>query len=407
MKVLVLAGGYDQIKLIQELDSRGYEVVLVDYFENPPAKEYVSRHYMESTLDVEKVKEIAVSENVELILTACTDQALYTMAKVSEEMGLPCYLSFEQAKEVTNKKMMKEKMVQYGIPTAKYEIIKKSGDVSYDRDELDFPCIVKPVDANSSKGVKKAESMEEMPAAIKYALQFSRSGEVIVEEYIEGEELSVDAWINEGETEILCISTSVKLKENKNAFTIAQSRYPCIISDLEKENIVKIVSDIGKAFGIKNSPMLVQMLRNRSGMTVIEFSARTGGGTKYKLIEEVSGRNVIGDLVELTLGGKVEKKSYHFPKVIHMNYQYCIPGKVRRFMGFDIAKKKGYIEDYFIYKKTGAQIAGAENSSDRVSGYMVSGRDEGEAEQMESRAEKLIKVISEDGTDIKRNWLDV
>ena len=88
MKVLVLAGGYDQIKLIQELDSRGYEVVLVDYFENPPAKEYVSRHYMESTLDVEKVKEIAVSENVELILTACTDQALYTMAKVSEEMGL-------------------------------------------------------------------------------------------------------------------------------------------------------------------------------------------------------------------------------------------------------------------------------------------------------------------------------
>ena len=80
MKIIVLAGGSDQIALIQELKLRGHEVVLVDYFQNPPAKSYADKHIVASTLDVEAVRDITLSEQADLICTACTDQALLTMA---------------------------------------------------------------------------------------------------------------------------------------------------------------------------------------------------------------------------------------------------------------------------------------------------------------------------------------
>ncbi|MDM8287441.1 hypothetical protein QUW57_12755, partial [Phocaeicola plebeius] len=97
MKILVLAGGSDQIALIQEIKKHGHTVLLADYFENPPARPYADKHFPISTLDIQAVKELAESENVDLITTACTDQALLTVAKVSEEIGLPCYISYQTA----------------------------------------------------------------------------------------------------------------------------------------------------------------------------------------------------------------------------------------------------------------------------------------------------------------------
>ena len=63
MKVLVLAGGADQLALISVLKERKCEVILVDYFENPPAKEKSDKHYVVSTLDIDKVLDIAIKEN--------------------------------------------------------------------------------------------------------------------------------------------------------------------------------------------------------------------------------------------------------------------------------------------------------------------------------------------------------
>ena len=80
MKILVLAGGADQIALINELKNRGHYVILLDYFENPPAKKYADKHIVASTLDIPKVREVAAEEKVDLVCTACTDQALLTVA---------------------------------------------------------------------------------------------------------------------------------------------------------------------------------------------------------------------------------------------------------------------------------------------------------------------------------------
>ena len=115
MKALVLAGGFPQIALIEELKRRGIFTLLADYYENPVAKPFADKFYRASTLDVDAIRGIAVSEKVDFIITACTDQALLTVARVSEELGLPCYIDYKTALNVTNKQYMKKVFQDRGI----------------------------------------------------------------------------------------------------------------------------------------------------------------------------------------------------------------------------------------------------------------------------------------------------
>ena len=322
MKILVLAGGSDQIALIQEIKKHGHTVLLADYFENPPARPYADKHFPISTLDIQAVKELAESENVDLITTACTDQALLTVAKVSEEIGLPCYISYQTALNVTNKAYMKKVMIQQNIPTSKY-IITDNLNIETTA-HLQYPLVVKPVDCNSSKGVKRVENQEQLSTALTDAIHYSRTNTAIVEEFKTGTELSVDCYIENGIAKLLSVTSSNKIK-NTDSFTIIQSYYPAIPSDTETE-ILLIAQKITEAFNLKNTPLLVQMIYDGKNFFVVEFSARMGGGSKYKLIEYLSGVDIMKEYVNLVLGNPVHISPQKKVKYACMNYIYCTPG---------------------------------------------------------------------------------
>ena len=88
MKALVLAGGFPQIALIRELKRRNITTLLADYYPNPVAKPYADAFFQISTLDVPAITDLARREQVDFLITACTDQALLTVAQVSEELVL-------------------------------------------------------------------------------------------------------------------------------------------------------------------------------------------------------------------------------------------------------------------------------------------------------------------------------
>ena len=372
MKILVLAGGSDQAALIDELHRQGQnEVILVDYFENPPAKPHCDRHIVASTLDVDAVRRIAVEEKVDLITTACTDQALLTVARLSEELGLPCYISYATALNVTNKSYMKRVMAEHGIPTARFRIA--GGPEEAALGDLDYPLVVKPADCNSSKGVRRAETREEAEKALAQALELSRTHTAIAEK-----------------------------RRNVSSFTITQSRYPAVGTE-ERDSITAIGQRIADAFGLTDTPLLVQMIRNAEGLWVIEFSARMGGGTKYRIIELLSGVNIMRKYVELVLGGRPAVDPHPFEGSLRMNYVYCNPGTMAGLGGFEELKADGTIADYVAYKNAGATFEHSETSSDRAAGYLVTGATEEEVLAKQERANSLLRVTDPEGNDIMRH----
>ena len=262
MKALVLAGGLPQIALLKDLRSRGIATVLCDYYENPVARPYADVFYQVSTLDIPAVTRVAVEEKVDFLITVCTDQALLTVAQVSEQLELPCYISYETARNVTNKSYMKQIFAEKGISSARFAVMGRLEPEQIRH--LRYPLIVKPVDCNSSKGVQKLTRPEELPAAFAAAVALSRTRTAIVEEFIEGPELSVDVYVQEGVAHVLSISELDKLPiEDK--FIIFRAKSPTEMSDGLMAHIRATAQQITDAFGLKNSPMLIQMISAGTG----------------------------------------------------------------------------------------------------------------------------------------------
>ena len=401
-KIMVLAGGSDQIALIQTLNKRypNAETILIDYNENPLAKPYATRHIQESTLDMEKVLSIAIQEKIDLIITACTDQALLTMAYVSEKMSIPCYLTYNQAHNLTNKLYMKKLMIEGEIPTTKYQVFDSASSV--DVSNLHYPLVVKPVDNNSSNGISKVYSPDSLDEALLCAENSSRSNRIIVEEFKEGIEYSVDAYLLEGNPEIVLITETKKIPENNNRFTIYQSYYPTNLPAEALNQLKRIIAKIGVVFQISTSPLLLQVIYDGEGVSVIEFSARTGGGSKYYLIDALTGEDVLNHLLDITYGDTPVIAPKHSTKFAAMTYVYANPGVFSGVRNLQHLIDEDIIKEYFLYKPFGTQITKSETSSDRPMGYYVEAKSHDELVRKIQNVEKHLSINDESGNNIIR-----
>lgn len=399
MKVMVLAGGNDQIILIQHIRKRYKNVViiLVDYLDNPVAKKYADYHLQISTLDKELVLENAKREKIERIFTACTDQALVTMAYVAEKMNLPTYISYEQACCITDKLRMKKIMFAADIPTSRY--IEIEGKEQLDSVALSFPLVIKPTDSNSSKGIRKVLDRGELLSAYEEAISYSRGNKVILEEFFAGREYSIDVWVNEGKAHILLITETIKNKRREEGFQIVQSYYDKDIQTELSKVMQPIIQNLCEAFAIFNGPMIIQMLVNGEQVSVIELSARTGGGSKIDLIRKLAEYDVIENLLDCFEGEGNTQNVTPYQGWASMQYVYMKKGIFSKIDGLD-KLYPGVIEKYFIYKEKSSKIEKAENSSDRVMGYLLMSDSRGELFEKQKQVETYLKVCNEKEEDM-------
>ncbi len=403
MKALVLAGGFPQIELIKELKRRNIYVLLADYNAEPVAKPYADAFFQVSTLDVAAIQALAQTEQVDFLITACTDQALLTVAQVSQNLGLPCYIDYPTALNVTNKAYMKKVFAENHISTAKHVVMAQLDPAVVA--DLKYPAIVKPVDCNSSKGVKKVYNADELRTAFHEAVALSRTDTAIIEEFIEGPEITVDVQVENGIAHVLSTAYSDKIADD-DKFVIFRTRYPIHEKQAVIEQIQQTAQQIADSFGLHNSLMLIQMISNGEQVYVLEFSARTGGGVKYDLIRRVSGFDVIGAVVDLTLG-KVPHVEIQPPvaKYISNTFIYCKPGIYDRLDGFEALKQEGILDNYYLFKWQGAQMSSAANSGDRIAGFTVQADTVEEIQKKYDTTIGRIHVLDPNGNDIMRHDL--
>ena len=404
-KIMILAGGNDQIALIEEL--RRYfdgnvEILLVDMSANVRAIPYADRFLQISTMDKAAVLKAAREEKIDYILTACGDQPLSTMAYVSEQLGTPTYLTEQEVRDLTNKRFMKDKMVKNGIPTARHIYIDKNWDGQLP--DFQYPLVVKPVDSNGSKGVKKVFSPDELEVSLKEAFRYSLSGDVIIEEFKSGEELSVDVYVEGTTAKLLSVTASKKIKENEKSFTIVQSYYPAPVA-YKDERVLEIAQKIADAWGLHDTPLLVQMIVNGDDYNVLEFSARMGGGSKYYLIKALSGVDIMKVYVEMVMGDKPHVEPQKQWNNALMTYVYCKPGEYVKLKGVEELKKEGRIQEYFVYRMSPSKIEKSDTSSDRVFGFLVTGNSDEEVHAKLQYANDHMAILDGEGNDIMRHDL--
>ena len=173
---------------------------------------------------------------------------------------------------------------------------------------------------------------------------------MIIEEFLAGRELSIDVYVENGKAIILDITESEKTSD-KDKFIIFRTWHIVNISKKLKEKIFKTVQQIADSFGVRDAPMLVQMLTDGSNVYVIEFSVRTGGGVKHLSIQRKTGVDVIDDVIDLTLGYKPHiQLGVSQWKYMLDEYIYCHPGIYDHVEGLDELKRDEVILDYYVFR---------------------------------------------------------
>ncbi len=403
MKALVLAGACSQMVLLNQLRERGIYSILADNNEQAVARPYADEFVKVDLLNIDAVRTVAAEKQVDMVLSVCADQVLITAAKVSQDLGLPCYIDYETACKVSDKGCMKETFERFDIPTSKHIFIEKLESEKIAG--MEYPLVVKPADAYSSKGVRKATNFEELETFFAEAAEISRSGLVIVEEFNEGSEITVDFEIVDGKAVFLCASNTEKVNY-QDRFLAFRTRNPAAVSEETIERIKVIGQKIADAFQLKNSPMLVQLISDGKKESVLEFCSRTGGGAKYLLIKLMTGFDPITAVLDLTLGNRVEVGEIKAKgKEFTNEFLYSYPGVFDHLEGFEELKAEGIIDEYWPFKSKGAVIKNAATSSDRIASITIVADSFEELVRKHNTAAARIKIIDSEGRDIMRHDL--
>ncbi len=277
-------------------------------------------------------------------------------------------------------------------------------DISaFDSAKLRFPLIVKPTDSNSSKGVRKARNYDELSRNLKNALEISRTGDAIIEEFIVGREIGADCYIQNNEVTILITRERRKLLSNNNSEQQIQgSFWPADLSIDQKLELRKVIKKIAAVFDLNNTTFMIQTIINDEGVNVIEFSPRIGGGENYRIIELHSEFDIINSAVDSFLGKQTNLKYINSNYIYADIYLYTKEGCFGEITGHERLIKKGIIEYLNIYKAKGTEIGSEMSSNNRVGAFLVKSKSEEGLIKKINSALKSIEVSDINGNSIMR-----
>lgn len=398
-KILVLGGGLLQVPLLQKAGQKGYQVFLSDYYESPPGKKYCDCARQISSVSLEENYRFALEEQIDYIMTIGTDQPVYTAAAVSARLNLPHPISEAQGRLVTNKFYMKTKMVDNLIPTPPYRVFSAFADIYLQ--DLKYPLVMKPSDSQGQRGIfvlQGSETTGELRKLFESSRYYSPSGSVIFEEFCQGDEITVNCWVREGQAFILMITDRLHFDDTIALGICKEQRYPSRAAAGRDDEIAAIVQKIVDAFEVVHGPLYIQMILNDQEASVIEFGYRIGGGFESETIPRVTGI----DILELYFNLVTEGSNDFNPHDVGLKAQLgsiCFmlarPGTAASII---VPEDFGSMGKLFI--REGQELGNIENATSRVGCFSCYTDNPGQYYDLLSRLDRGMAILNKNQEDL-------
>ena len=294
--ILVFGVGKLQKSIIDRARLMGLLTVGIDPCADAECRHDVDVFEIVGGQDYEGTLAVARKYGVKAVVTAATDKPLVMMARVAEPLGLPFY-SVETAVASTDKLLMKERFISGGIPCARGITINCVEDAA----GLHYPIIIKPRDNSGSRGVILCRNQEELEAAFSEAKANTRLDSVLAEEYIEGQEYSIESLHFNGTSKVIQFTEK---KTTPFPYNVELGHIqPANLTNDQRARIEDIVAAIGKAMGFDNCASHTELKINERGIFIIETSPRLGGDYITSCLVPLStGFNMEDALLHIALG---------------------------------------------------------------------------------------------------------
>lgn len=402
-RLMVLGGSNCQLHALERAEQLDMFTLLADYTNAPVGATLADVHEKISTFDWEACTEAAKRYEIQGIMTMGTDQPVYTAAKASRALGLPSCLTPEQALRVTNKKQMKQRLAQAGLPTVPWQLIDKNTPPEALR-KLKAPYVIKPLDSQGQRGIFKLNSPQEVLAHLPETLSFSRCEEALVEEFYKSDEITVSGYITNGCLTILTITDRLLYPDPVHIGVCIGHRSPSVHIDRWEE--IKELSDrLTAAFELPNGPFYLQLLVGAEGIRVNELACRIGGAFEDVTIPYLTGFDILRAVMNDSLGIPNDTSALCgfrcncVERAAAVQLMFCRPGKIAYITGEEELQKLPYVLNYGFNFKVGDTVPVMENATARFGHAVITGTKETIAEHVHQFYE-ILKVCSEDGTNL-------
>lgn len=390
--ILVFGLGFLQKSLISRCKAKGLFTVGIDPCPDAFCKDDVDVFEIVGGQDYEKTLEVARRYNVSGVITTATDKPLVMMARVAETLKLP-FFSVETALWSTDKYLMKQRFIEGGVPCAKGFIISSPEEFKNMKDsQLTFPVIVKPRDNSGSRGVIFCKDEKDLCKAFAEAMENTKKTSVLVEEFVDGQEYSIESIHYNGRSEVIQF-TEKRTTEFPYNVELGHIQ-PANISEDNKNKIREIVEKIAKALNFNTCGSHTELKIGSKGIVVVETSPRFGGDfITSTLVPLSTGINVEDVLIEMSLGNALTDSSL---KPVVNNYSAVIffdfpKGKIEKTGNLDKLKNIKGIQFYSFDLKEGDIVPKITSSLDRYGEAVFQTNDNESLVQCLNEFEEIIK----------------
>ena len=390
-KIMVLAAGLLQIDVIEKAKSMGYYVLAVDGNPKAPGFNVADKAICADIVNEETMLKIARDEHVDGVIHPCSEVSMAVMGRINDELGLSG-ISREQAICATNKHLMRKAFEKGNAPSPK-SILAQDAEDAWSRlqNEFDTDAILKPSRNSGSRGIAKvSRNMDkgDFIRAYDEALSESRDHSVLIEQFIEGPEFSIEMIVWQGEIHVLTVTD--KKTTGAPHFVELGHNQPSCFSDTDVETLKAAAVAGVRALGVNNCACHAEAKLMNGKAYLMEVGARLGGDfISTELTHLRTGIDMVAAAIDVALGVEPDLSAKEEPKGVCIRYFCPKPGKLVSISNTEVLNNP-HVYLWEIYPKEGDVIPAVTSSLCRSGHVIVTEKTPQKAIEL---AERLIESV--------------
>ena len=371
-KLMVLAAGLLQIPVIKKAREMGIYVIAVDDDPNAPGMAMADKAIVPGGLmNEEKLVAIAKEEQIDGVIHPCSEVAMNVMGRINDELHLSG-ISKEMAIRATNKHLMRESFEKYGAPSPKSLLTKDEEDAwQIFCEQFSTNAILKPSRNSGSRGIAKVEKGITKDAFIELyrrALEESRDHSVLIEQFIEGPEFSVEVIVWQREPHVLAV-TDKKTTEAPYFVELGHNQPSVFPEEIQQKLKDGAIAGI-KALGLSNCAAHCELKVQNGEAYLMEIGARMGGDfISTELTHLSTGIDMVAATISVVLGMEPNLHPTEVKHGVCIRYFTPKPGKLIAIEGVNALEEQD-VYNAEIYHQVGDIIPEVKSSLDR-SGHVI------------------------------------
>ena len=390
--LLVLGTRPNQLRIIRHAKRRGLRVIAIDPDPTSNPAELADQVYARDLADLDACVAIARRESIDGVLTAGADFPVPAVARICASLGLPG-LSERAAILATNKKEMKRAFAAHGVPSPlSYAATCLEAAIGA-RDEIAGNVVVKPGQSSGGRGITwigAEASVSELQTAFERAMAFTQSGEVLVEQCVEGREYSVEMLTYDGQCHLIAVTD--KITSGKPYFVELGHAQSTHLTATEKDALVAVAVHGAQALAIESSALHAELYWSQNGPCVVEIGARLGGGfIATHLVPLSTGIDMIAAATCLALGETPDLDCLHNLGAA-IKFLTPPPGTVSRIAGVDEGRQLPGVIEVELDIAVGDVIRPLLDDTCRIGHVIAQGEDAAAALNIAENSAALIQI---------------